>query len=147
MLADTTDERPREHKQVQNQAQVTATGQQKKSINVADDVQGVIQTIQTHPFVKEVSVVRHGLSPVVLCYTNEQITDLKRFCSSKTPSHLRTVVDVDRTFNLGPCYVTISVYRNLTVVCKSSCDRPIFLGPVMFHFDGRAETYQRFFLA
>ena len=146
MLADTTDERPREHKQVQNQAQVTATGQQKKSINVADDVQGVIQTIQTHPFVKEVSA-RHGLSPVVLCYTNEQITDLKRFCSSKTPSHLRTVVDVDRTFNLGPCYVTISVYRNLTVVCKSSCDRPIFLGPVMFHFDGRAETYQRFFLA
>ena len=143
-LANTTDERPRDHKQVRNQAQELETGQRKKGVNVADDVQGVIQSVQSHPFVKEVSV-RHGLSPVVICYTDEQVRDLKRFCSVKTPSYLRTVLGVDRTFNLGPCYVTVSVYRNLSVVRKSSSDNPIFIGPVMFHFDGRAETYRRFF--
>jgi len=85
------------------------------------------------------------MSPVIICYTDEQIVDLKRFCSSKTPLSLRTVLGVDRTFNLGPCYVTVSVYRNVSVNRKTTTENAIFLGPVMFHFDGKAETYRRFF--
>lgn len=100
--------------------------------------------MQTHPFVKEVCV-RRSLSPLIICYTDDQIADLKRFCSSKTPPLFRTVLGVDRTFSLGPCYVTVSVYRNVSVVRRTSTDNPIFLGPVMFHFDGKAETYRRFF--
>jgi len=40
--------------------------------------------------------------------------------------------------------VTVCVYRNMSVVRKSTADSPIFIGPVMFHFDGKAETYRRF---
>jgi len=146
MLLNESSDRPRDHKQVRNVAQALAgeSGHRKKFGNVADDVQNVLTSVQTHAFVKEVSV-RHGMSPVILCYTDEQISDLKRFCSSKTPTFLRTVLGVDRTFNLGPCFVTVSVYRNVSVVRKSTVDNPIFLGPVMFHFDGKAETYRRFF--
>ena len=103
----------------------------------------MLSSVQTHPFVKEVCI-RQGMSPIIMCYTEEQIADLKRFCTSKTPSFLRTVLGVDRTFNLGPCFVTVCVYRNMSVVRKSTADSPIFIGPVMFHFDGKAETYRRF---
>jgi len=146
MLANESSERPRDHKQVRNVAQTVAgeSGQRKKWGNVADDVQSVLTSVQTHPYVKEVCI-RHNMSPAIICYTDEQIADLKRFCSSKTPTFLRTVLGFDRTFNLGPCYVTVTVYRNLSVVRKSTSDNPIFLGPVMFHFDGKAETYRRFF--
>jgi hypothetical protein len=44
-------------------------------------------------------------------------------------------IGVDRTFNLGPAYVTNFVYKNKKVVKKSSRDNPIFLGPVFFHWD------------
>jgi len=88
--------------------------------------------------------VSHGMSPVILCYTDEQISDLKRFCSTKTPPFLQTMLGVDRAFNLGPCFVTVSMYRNVSLVRKSTVNNPIFLGPVMFHFDGKAETYRRF---
>ena len=116
MLANESSERPRDHKQVRNVAQaVTAeTGQRKKWGNVADDVQNLLSSVQTQ-FVKEMCV-RQGMSPV-MCYTEEQIADLKRFCSSKTPSFLRTVLGVDRTFNLGPCYVTVTVYTLQKCVC------------------------------
>jgi len=146
MLANESSDRPRDHKQVRNvaQAMTAETGQRKKWGNVADDVQSVLSSVQTHQYVKEVCV-RQGMSPVIMCYTEEQIADLKRFCSSKTPSFLRTVLGVDRTFNLGPCFVTVSVYRNMSVLRKSAVDNPIFIGPVMFHFDGKAETYRRFF--
>jgi len=33
----------------------------------------------------------------------------------------------------------------MSVLRKSAVDNPIFIGPVMFHFDGKAETYRRFF--
>ena len=58
---------------------------------------------------------------------------------------MRSVVWVDRTFNLGLSYVTLSVYRNMSVHAKSSCDHPEFVGPVMFQFDGEIDTYLRFF--
>ena len=76
-LANESTHRPRNHKQVRNVAQTMAseTGQRKKYGNVADDVQHVLTSVQSHPFVKEVSV-RHGMSPVIICYTHEQIADL-----------------------------------------------------------------------
>jgi len=74
-----------------------------------------------------------------------QITDMCRFCSKDTPEYLRSVIGVDRTFNLGPCFVTTLVYKNRSVVRKASNDSPIFVGPVMFHFDAKTETYTAFF--
>jgi len=41
-------------------------------MNVADDVQSVLKSVQTHPFVKKINV-RHNFIPVILCYTDEQI--------------------------------------------------------------------------
>ena len=42
--------------------------------------------------------------------------DMKRFCQKDTPVTLRYVIGIDRTFNLGPCFVTTLVYKNKSVV-------------------------------
>jgi len=60
---------------------------------------------------------------------------------------MKTVLDTDRTFNLGLCYVTTCVHCNMSVVYKTILDNPIFMGPVMFHYDGRLETYKTFLRA
>ena len=70
---------------------------------------------------------------------------MRRFCGKDTPTHLHSVVGVDRTFNLGPCYVTTLVYKNMAVIRQESSDHPVFLGPVIFHFDGKIDTYVSFF--
>jgi len=144
-LANESGCKPRDHKQVRNQAQVLAkqTGH-KKGANVADEMLSVITGMNSHPFVKRV-ILRQGFSPVIVAYTDQQVQDLKRFCCPATPPFMRTVVGVDRTFNLGSCFVTVTVYRNMSVLRKTTRDHPIFLGPVMLHFDGRADTYTTFF--
>ena len=43
---------------------------------------------------------------------------------------LRSVIGIDRTFNLGPCFVTALVYKNKSAVRKTNNEHPIFLGPV-----------------
>ena len=37
------------------------------------------------------------------------------------------------------------MYKNMAVIRPESNDHPIFLGPVMFHFDGKTDTYVAFF--
>ena len=65
------------------------------------------------------------------------------FCSSDA-SH-PSVLGVDRTFNLGPCYVTILVYHQNNLIRKGTQYHPIMLGPVYLHWDGLFTTYHPFF--
>ena len=105
--------KPRDHKQVRNVAQSLPTANEKeRKGNAADELQVLVGSIHNHPFVKELCV-RHGRPAVVVGFTALQVADLRRFCIHTTPSYLRTVVGIDRTFNLGPCYVTITVLFNL----------------------------------
>jgi len=92
----------------------------------------------------KVVTVQHNQHPVVLGYSIEQMKDLSHFCSVITHTPLRTVLGIDRTSNLGSCYVTICIYQNISVVRKTTQDHPIFLGPVMFQYDGRLDTYKVF---
>jgi len=139
--------RPRDNKQVRNVARSvkTANAEQFRTTgNAADEMQKLVGSVHDHPFVKEVCV-RHGKPPIIIAYTEAQLIDLKRCSSASTPLQLRSVVGVDRTFNLGPCYVTITVFKNMALLRKETRDNPIFLGPTMFHFDAKQETYSKFF--
>lgn len=37
------------------------------------------------------------------------------------------------------------MYRNMAVLRKNTLEHPVFIGPVMFHSDGKADMY-KFFL-
>lgn len=71
--------------------------------NAADDIINDINMIRTsHPFLKEI-VQTTGKPPNLICYTENQ---LKHFLSALKTS----VIGVDRTFNLRPCFVTTTVF-------------------------------------
>ena len=117
--------RPRDIKQIRNVSRtVAASTAQTKTGNAADELQVLIGSVHDQDFVKEI-VVRHGKSPVIIAFTDDQIADLRRFSSASTPSHLRAVVGVDRTFNLGPCYVTLTVFKHMGLLQKESRDNPL----------------------
>ena len=79
---------------------------------------------------------------MVILYTNEQLNDLKNFCVAPKKN---SILGVDRTFNLGACFVTLTVYKNPHLLRRSTQAAPIMLGPLFLHWDGACITYQRFF--
>ena len=110
-------------------------------MNTADNVQNVMNIISTsHPFLKEI-VQTSGKPPNLICYTEHQ---LKHF-SSAVKTSVIGLIGVDRTFNLGPCYVTTTVFQEKKIATKGTNTNPIILGPLYLHWDGAFHTYQRFF--
>jgi len=140
---------PRNEKQVRSMGQAVrcaATGAGQPVKNIADDLQHVINGVHDNDFIQSV-IMNKGRSPAIIAYLPDQIADMRRFCAKDTPESLRTVIviGIDRTFNLGPCYVTTLVYKNMSVVRTRTDDNPVFVGPVLFHFDAKTDTYVSFF--
>ena len=133
------DHQPRDSKFVENMKYNLEKDQNPgNKKNTADDVQNVMNMISTsHPFFKEI-VQTSGKPPNLICYTEHQ---LKHFSSAVKTS----VIGVDRTFNLGPCYVTTTVFQEKKLQRKGTNTNPIIFGPLYLHWDGAFHTYQRFF--
>ena len=78
-------------------------------------------------------------TPNVICFTEEQLLEMKECAINGS------VIGVDRTFNLGACYVTSMVYTNPNMLKKGKGTSPVMLGPVFLHWDGAYATYCEFF--
>jgi len=145
VVANQSDSRPLDRKHSRNQAQVTQVTMRPTThgteSNVADEFVALLATLHWHLFVKVITI-RHEQHPVV-GYKEDQMKDINRFCSvNNTPAPLKTVLGIDCTFNLGSCCVTICVYRNTAVVCKTTQDHQTFLGQFIFHYDSRLDAYK-----
>ena len=66
--------------------------------------------------------------PMCVLATNQQLSDLQRFCTASPSS----VLSVDPTFNLGPFYMTPTTNQNLLVETERG-QHPIVLGPILIH--------------
>ena len=86
----------------------------------------------------------HGKVPCVILYTDEQISDIRRFCCA-APSGQSTILGVDKTFNLGDLHVTGTVFKYLAVKRRSTDDHPIVAGPMFLHGNSDTETFYLFF--
>jgi len=147
--ADLERDKPRNLKQLQNCGAVlkkesgTTSGFHTK-MNVADKMQQLCSRVVDDPFVKGVFFVQ-GSCPSVVLYTDEQLIDLKRSCSADTAESLRSVMAVDRMFNLNSLFLTITVFKNRSVTRNKTQEPPVFLGSMFLHGDGNTEMYQTFF--
>ena len=148
MVLEDPENAPRDLKQVQNVKYLEnkknrhQTNTEHRRKNIADDVLSLLNMFHEHPFVQEI-IQTKGKPPSVILYLKEQLQEIRTFCSSDT-TH-QSVLGVDRTFNLGPCYVTILVYHQANLIRKGTQNHPIMLGPVFLHWDGLYQTYHRFF--
>ena len=88
-------------------------------------------------FIKE--IIHSGAKPpYVLCYTDFKIRHLKNSLHS-------SVIGTDRTFNLGACFVTTTVFQEKKWLRKGTSTNPIILGPIYLRWDGSVYAYKRFF--
>jgi len=120
----------------------------KSSPNIADEIQTLMSRLTSaeEDFVRSLFVQLHR-SPAVILYTDEQIQDLRTLCSKECLSSLRSILSVDRTFNLSALFVTVMAYRNRKIIRKATQQPPIFIDPLMLHGNGKFDTYAHFFTA
>jgi hypothetical protein len=143
MIKDDSVDAPRDLHQVRQvklKARRTKPASQTAAANIADDVLDVISMLDSHPFVRKV-ILGKTKQPLVALYTDDQVADLKRCCCRDGDGVVRSVLGVDRTFNLGPCYVTVVVFNNPSVVRNDTRTSPTFAGPMYLHWDGSYNTY------
>ena len=76
----------------------------------------------------------------VIVYSDEQLEDIKTNCTRTFGS----VTGIDRTFNLGSCFVTTTTYKNQKILKRETLENPIFFGPSFLHWDGETDTYYKF---
>ena len=110
MVLENSMEAPRDLKQVQNFKQANAKEQRLPATNrknTADDVQTLINMMNDNPYIQEI-VQMKGKPPMVILYTDDQLKDLRNFCLGHGS---KSILGVDRTFNLGACFVTLTVLR------------------------------------
>ena len=79
---------------------------------------------------------------MVILYDDDQLKDLKNFCVGFGN---KSILGIDRTFNLGACFVTLTVFKNTNLLRRSTQCPSLMLGPVFLHWDGSFESYQWFF--
>ena len=112
-------------------------------VNIADEILEVIGMVNSHRYVQSI-IHNKDQVPAIICYTPEQMTDLKHFLSNERDDPL----GIDRTFNLGAFYVTTIVYKNQRIRRKESDNdkdgKPIFLGPVLLHKEATYKVYKTF---
>ena len=110
--------------------------------SIADSFYQVINNLHTDPFVQNVSHNKKHV-PSIILYTEEQISDVRRFCASG-PVGATTVLGIDKTYNLGPLHVTPTVFKHLGIVRMGTSDHPIFPGPILIHGNSDYLTFASF---
>ncbi|XP_070207400.1 uncharacterized protein [Littorina saxatilis] len=107
--------------------------------NVADEVLETIAMLNTQNSVQQIIHCK-GKIPSLIVYNKQQMEDLKANCVGENGS----VIGFDRTFNVGPCFITPTTYKNKAVWHSESNEHPLMLGPTFLHWDGEFETYHTF---
>ena len=111
-----------------------------RETNVADNIQHLDNLVtQNHSYVRAV-IRTNNKTPGVILYSDEQIEDIKNLCSTG-----KSVLSVDKTFNLCQMHVTVTCFKQLSVVKSDSKEAPIFIGPIFLHDNSDFDTYCHFF--
>ena len=74
---------------------------------------------------------------IISLMTDRQLNDIVRFC---TKPHAISILGIDPTYNLGPCYITITIYRHLLFSTEDGVP-PVMLGPALIHTKKEYSSY------
>ena len=76
----------------------------KRKMNVVDKILNLIERISEDKFVAEIMHSRNDKPCSIICYTDVSLEDLCSFTSYQIG-----IVGIDHTFNLGQCFVILTV--------------------------------------
>ena len=99
-----------------------------------------IYLTKTLEFVRSVTHLQGINHPVITLYTAQQSRDIKRFCCKEDGA----VLGIDKTINIGEFHVTPTVYKDLSVLRRTTLDHPICFGPTFVHTNSSTKAYYTF---
>ena len=111
--------------------------------NIADHIQILQTKMRQSTFLQGVYDQRDG-SPLIFLYTDEQLIDMTRFGFTRDIA-LNRVIGIDKTFNLTNFHLTVTCYKNLSLLRKSTREHPLFIGPMLIHGNSRQRDFREFF--
>ena len=76
-------------------------------------------------------------SPFFILYTQDQITDMRFHLANSN----NQIFGIDRTFNLGPLFLTALSYKDIRLQRSTSAEHPVKLGALMLHKQARDLDY------
>ena len=85
-------------------------------------------------YIQNVSVAR---KKVIVLANLCQINNVNRFC---TGNQQISILRIDPTYNLGPCFATISTYRHLQYLTKEKVNQ-VMIGPVLLRMNKEYNSY------
>lgn len=97
--------------------------------------------LNNHLYVQDITHTK-GKPPSAIPYMEDQMDDLQLFVASGSDH----VVGVDRAYNLGLCYMTSLVYKNLCVVQADTEDHPIMNSPLYLQWNTSFDAHHMFFV-
>ncbi|KAK3090199.1 hypothetical protein FSP39_009978 [Pinctada imbricata] len=107
--------------------------------NLADDVVSVLNMLyENDNIVQEVIASNTSKPPSVILFSKEQILSMKSSIDNGC------IIGIDRTFNVGACYLTVMTFKNPNITRQNSVEHPIMIGPMYLHWDGSFQSYHRF---
>ena len=110
------------------------------SNNFANELQHVLTKLTQPDTVVQPITVSKNRVPCVILYSTQNLNCMRSNCFRDTnPS----ILGIDRTFNLGKVFVTVTSFKNTSVV-NSSGFSPITIGPMLLHGDATSDVYSVF---
>ena len=85
-----------------------------------------------------------GRKPQVFMHGGQMSMLMNNLCDTRCK--YPAMLSVDRTFNVGPVFVTNFAFKNTMFYRRGTKDHPVFIGPIMFHIDCDTAAYREFFL-
>lgn len=116
-----------------NSNQASYLRSKKKTLN-DNPIFNITQTMKNYiengdqPFIRSYSL--DDGSPKVIAITDQQINDLCNFCCNDIDG-FTYLLFADLTFQLGPFYLLLTVYKNTTIYSKGTNTSPVMIGPLM----------------
>ena len=135
---------PRDTKQVRNikYASDKQDRGEKANQNFSDQIMHMTSLVsQGDDFIRSI-IHESGKVPSILLYTSKQIDMIEQACCA---SSTRTVLGVDRTFNLGDVYVTATSFKHPGLLRRITNESPIIIGPMLLHGSCSYDIYCHLF--
>ena len=106
----------------------------------ADQMMHITSLIHAkNPFVRSVTYGKDV--PSFVLYTDQGIALSKSLCCGPNRS---SILGIDRTFNLGELYVTVTTFKHPGLIRKTTKETPILVGPILLHGTATWQVYMSF---
>ena len=104
--------------------------------STVDDIESLVENVGDG-FIRFCFYIEGDL-PAFVLFSNDQILDM-----ASSAKHVS--IGIDRTFNLGPHFLTMFTFKNPKVIRTITNENPIFMGPMLLHKKATKEVFILFF--